>query len=165
MGSWCRTCATTTSERGGPTADRACHPRRRRDLQSSPRFRHSALVIRCPTSDSVSHRLTSLAPQPRHKTLIERRFPWYRRFDLIFRNDEVTGSNPVSSTESPGQGRATLLRGVSNGLAGDSWAPQRLHSPAGDSSHEHLSYSEVLWTTRAQGADPIEPLSHYGRGW
>ena len=60
-------------------------------------------------------------------------------FDRIVRNEEVTGSNPVSSTESPRQGRATLLRGVSNALAGDSPAPQRFHSPAGDSNHEHLS--------------------------
>ena len=27
------------------------------------------------------------------------RFPWSERFDRIFRNEEVTGSNPVSSTK------------------------------------------------------------------
>jgi hypothetical protein len=29
--------------------------------------------------------------------------PWSGRFDCIFRNEEVTGSNPVSSTERPFQ--------------------------------------------------------------
>jgi hypothetical protein len=31
-------------------------------------------------------------------------FPLVRRFDRIFRNEGVRGSNPLSSTESPGQG-------------------------------------------------------------
>jgi hypothetical protein len=32
------------------------------------------------------------------------RFPWSESFDRIFRNEGVTGSNPVSSTKHPGQG-------------------------------------------------------------
>ena len=97
---------------------------------SSLTMSHTVMVLRC---------LTSLVPQPRHRTVNGCHFPWSERFEHIFRNEEVTGSNPVTSTESPGQGRATLLHGVSHALAGDPPAPQRFHSPAGDSNHEHLS--------------------------
>jgi hypothetical protein len=51
------------------------------------------------SSSQVSRRLTSLVPQPRHRTVLGRRFPWSQHFDHIFRNEEVTGSNPVSSTD------------------------------------------------------------------
>jgi len=52
------------------------------------------------TTHLASHCLTSLAPQPPHRPAIECRFPWSQRFDRIFRNEGVTGSNPVSSTHS-----------------------------------------------------------------
>jgi hypothetical protein len=39
-----------------------------------------------------------------HKSGIGGRNPWSERFDRIFRNEGITGSNPVSSTERPGQG-------------------------------------------------------------
>ena len=57
-----------------------------------------------PAGCQTSRRLTSLAPQPPHKPLELCRFPWSRAFDRIFRNEEVGGSNPPSSTERPGQG-------------------------------------------------------------
>jgi hypothetical protein len=56
------------------------------------------------SSHHDSRPLTSLAPQPPHGTARTRRFPWSERFDHIFRNEGVTGSNPVSSTKRPGQG-------------------------------------------------------------
>jgi len=40
------------------------------------------------------------APQVSHLVLFP---PWSQSFDRIFRNEGVTGSNPPSSTESPGQ--------------------------------------------------------------
>ena len=46
-------------------------------------------------------RLTTLAPQTRHRIVNARRFPWSQLFDRIFRNEGVTGSHPVSSTFSP----------------------------------------------------------------
>jgi hypothetical protein len=51
----------------------------------------------------ISHDLTSLAPQPPHGPVEERRPPWSDGFDRIVRNEGVTGSNPVSSTKHPGQ--------------------------------------------------------------
>jgi hypothetical protein len=48
--------------------------------------------------------LTPLAPRPPHSTVWTRRFPWSEGFDRIFRNEEVAGSNPASSTKHPGQG-------------------------------------------------------------
>ena len=55
----------------------------------------------------VSHRrvsrcLTSIAPQPLHKTSSGWRFPWSEGVDRIFRNEEVAGSNHASSTKRPG---------------------------------------------------------------
>ena len=47
----------------------------------------------------VSRCLTSLVPQPRHKHPEWLQTPWSEGFDRIFRNEGVTGSNPVSSTE------------------------------------------------------------------
>jgi hypothetical protein len=35
--------------------------------------------------------LASLVPQPRHRTLIESRFPWSESFDRTFRNEGATG--------------------------------------------------------------------------
>jgi hypothetical protein len=55
------------------------------------------------THDNSQH-LTWLAPQPPHKPAYWQHCPWSDGFDRIFRNEGVTGSNPVSSTESPGQG-------------------------------------------------------------
>ena len=52
----------------------------------------------------VSPRLTSLGPQLPHRPVDLERFPWSERFEHIFRNEGVTGSNPVSSTKHPGQG-------------------------------------------------------------
>jgi len=54
-------------------------------------------------SHRVSLALTTLAPQPPHSPTNVRRIPCSQRFDRIFRNEGVTGSNPVSSTEFPGQ--------------------------------------------------------------
>jgi hypothetical protein len=48
---------------------------------------------------AVSRRLTSLAPQPPHEAAHRYRSPWSQRFDRIFPNEGVTGSNPVSSTD------------------------------------------------------------------
>ena len=55
-------------------------------------------------SHYVSPSLASFAPQPPHKTVNARRLPWSGGFDRIFRNEEVAGSNPASSTERPRQG-------------------------------------------------------------
>jgi len=46
----------------------------------------------------VSPRLTPLVPQTLHRTSNRYRFPWSERCDRIFRNEEVAGSNPASST-------------------------------------------------------------------
>ena len=55
-------------------------------------------------SHEVSRRLTSLGPQPPHRRRSSKHIPRSVRFDRIFRNEGVTGSNPVSSTQSPCQG-------------------------------------------------------------
>jgi hypothetical protein len=55
------------------------------------------------SSHFFSRRLTSLGPQLPHKTVNACRSLWSEGFDRIFRNEGVTGSNPVSSTKSPGQ--------------------------------------------------------------
>ncbi len=39
-----------------------------------------------------------IAPQPLNSAAKRRCFPWSEGFDRIFRNEGVTGSNPVSST-------------------------------------------------------------------
>ena len=55
------------------------------------------------------------------------RFPWSERFDCIFRNEEVAGSNPASSTECPVQSdlwSATSLAGFAILLSD---VPQALH--------------------------------------
>jgi len=57
------------------------------------------------TSHYVSRCLTTFAPQPLHKPGTRSRFPWSEGFDRIFRNEGVTGSNPVSSTKTPWSGR------------------------------------------------------------
>jgi len=56
-------------------------------------------LISPPSTHAVSRCLTSLAPQPPHKTLNRCCPPWSRRFDRIFRNEGVGGSNPPSSTK------------------------------------------------------------------
>ena len=45
-------------------------------------------------SHHVSHCLTWLVPQPRHRTVKGRRLPWSEGFDHMFRNEWVTGSIP-----------------------------------------------------------------------
>ena len=53
---------------------------------------------------TLSHRVSRGSAPPRpHGPNIECRFPWSGRFDRIFRNEGVMGSNPPSSTESPGR--------------------------------------------------------------
>ena len=52
----------------------------------------------CGVAYEISRRLTWLASQPLHKDAISRRFLLSEGFDRSFRNEEVTGSNPVSST-------------------------------------------------------------------
>jgi len=44
----------------------------------------------------VSLRLTPLVPQPPHSMVNGCRFPWSEGFERMFRNEGVTGSNPVS---------------------------------------------------------------------
>jgi hypothetical protein len=56
--------------------------------------------------------LTTLAPLPPHKTIMRRCFPWSGGFDCIFRNEEVGGSNPPSSTKCPGQGVGVTQKSV-----------------------------------------------------
>jgi hypothetical protein len=46
--------------------------------------------------------LMSLVPQPRHRTAEACRVPWSEGCRAHFRNEEVTGSNPVSSTNAHG---------------------------------------------------------------
>ena len=58
-----------------------------------------------------SRRLTSLAPQTRSRMV----FPLVTAIDRIFRNEGVTGSNPVSSTKRPGQGYRNFTHLVSPG--------------------------------------------------
>lgn len=62
----------------------------------------------CPRATSLepgvhlgSRRLTSLAPQPLHNPAIGCRSSWSESFDRISRNERVTGSSPVSSTDLP----------------------------------------------------------------
>ena len=55
-------------------------------------------------SSKISRCLTLLVPQPLHRTVKARRFPWSEGFERMFRNEEVAGSNPASSTKRPGQG-------------------------------------------------------------
>ena len=50
-------------------------------------------------SHHVSRHLTSLAPQPPHERTDRVQSTCSGRFDRIFRNEGVTGSNPVSSTQ------------------------------------------------------------------
>ena len=81
-----------------------------------------AMIDRC----QVSRGLTSLVPQTRHKTSILPLNAWSQGFDRIFRNEEVTGSNPVSSTN------AHLLTPVLG-------APRLMCFPIDEQSEEHLS--------------------------
>ena len=55
-------------------------------------------------SHKVSLHLTSLGPQLPHKPVNRPYNSWSELFDRIFRNEGVTGSNPVSSTICPGRG-------------------------------------------------------------
>jgi len=70
------------------------------------------------------------------------RFPWSEGFDHIFRNEGVTGSNPVSSTKDPGQGDfgervgSPFIQFVIRASTGD---PQGLLP-------KHLFFREVLWS-------------------
>jgi hypothetical protein len=86
----------------------------------------------------VSRRLTWLVPQPRHRLASTPRFPWSERFDRIFRNEEVAGSN-LSAHQN------ALVRAI---LA--SWKFVVFHDPAmrratgvpQDRALEHLSVKE-----------------------
>ena len=88
----------------------------------------------------VSPRLTSLAPQPRHRTQNCARFPWSEGFDCIFRNEGATGSNPVSSTNPWSE--------QFSGRQPARWIddPEGLRSTGGpqDSGPKHLISCEVL---------------------
>ncbi len=61
-------------------------------------------ILRSCCMPGVSRDLTSLGPQPPHNAAIADRSPWSEGYDRIFRNEGVTGSNPVSSTKHSGQG-------------------------------------------------------------
>jgi hypothetical protein len=76
------------------------------DGRPCPRRRHGASPRQLTFigSHDVSPSLTSLGPQRPHRTVTTCRFPCSQRFDHIFRNEGVTGSNPPSSTKCPGQG-------------------------------------------------------------
>ena len=73
-----------------------------------------------------------------------RRFPWSEEFDRIFRNEGVTGSNPVSSTECPDQGDFGPLETSLVVHDPRRAAPQGRHR---DPALEHLSAYEVLRRT------------------
>ena len=87
------------------------------------------------TTHVASHCLTSLAPQPPHRPAIECRFPWSERFDRIFRNEGVTGSNPVSSTKHPGQGNFDVGEPLLSRSFPSSLAPQVLHMMEPEAPH------------------------------
>jgi hypothetical protein len=70
---------------------------------ASARFVHRTSIaregaMRRVSSLSMSHVARATAA---HKPLKECRCPWSERFVRIFRNEEVEGSNPPSSTISP----------------------------------------------------------------
>jgi hypothetical protein len=87
----------------------------------------------------VSRRLTTLVPQPLHKPINGRRCSWSERYDRIFRNEGVTGSNPVSSTKHPGQGDFGEREGSPIRTVLSSAAPHGIHKIA---DPEHLSTCE-----------------------
>jgi hypothetical protein len=76
----------------------------------------------------VSPHLTSLAPQSAHRTRKIKRFPSSAWIDRIFRNERVTGSNPVSSTKHTGQGGFWLRSVLARSTILKSRAPQMAHS-------------------------------------
>jgi hypothetical protein len=97
----------------------------------------------------ISPSLTSLAPQLSHRTANACRFPWSGGFDRIFRNEGVAywlrqsvGSNPVSFTETDGQGDfcAPLTRSIHD--------PEVSRSTGGPQipASKHLISGEVLLT-------------------
>jgi hypothetical protein len=57
-------------------------------------------------------------------------------------NEGVTGSNPVSSTERPGQGGETRIPGFPREAPWRTRVPQGLHSGHCDSRYEHLALDE-----------------------
>ena len=62
-------------------------------------------IMRSKSYIALSHSaFTTLVPQALHSPARACRFPWSEGFDCILRNEGVTGSNPVSSTD-------TLVRG------------------------------------------------------
>ena len=89
----------------------------------------------------VSLCLTTLAPQPRHRPAKAVRFSWSQGFDHIFRKEEVGGSNPVSSTERPGQGDFREYETLAVCTVLPPGAPQPCHRIE---RFEHLAGSEVL---------------------
>ncbi|MDF2730829.1 MAG: hypothetical protein K0T01_2618 [Acidimicrobiia bacterium] len=85
--------------------------------------------------------LTSLVPQPRHKTSESGQNPWSERFDRILRNEEGAGSNPASSTKRLGQGAmGTSVKSVT----GPRSVMRRATRPPQDERLEHLATGEVL---------------------
>jgi len=86
----------------------------------------------CPSSLAMSH---AARPTAAHCPAGASRFPWSQRFDHIFRNEGVTGSNPVSSTKSPGQGASWPRRLLAGSTILRSHAPQAAHkTPARSTS-------------------------------
>ena len=67
-------------------------------------------MLRAKTASLATPHNVSLAPQTLHKPGIGGRFPWSEAFDRIFRNEEVAGSNPASSTDRPGQSDCRRVR-------------------------------------------------------
>jgi hypothetical protein len=110
---------------------------------------HAVKVSRC----QVSRRLTPLVPQPRHRTANACRFPSSEGFDRMFRNEEVAGSNPASSTNAP----VRALSALSNAAACTIFVVRcPTHAPQ-DACPDHLAGDEVLITDR-----PIRCISVTG---
>lgn len=83
-----------------------------RRSSSKPKPAPDAPVRAAAATPKVSPRLTSPVPQPATKAPKGPESPWSRRFERLFRNGEVAGSNPASSTGHPVQGLSRKARWI-----------------------------------------------------
>jgi hypothetical protein len=107
----------------------------------------------------VSRCLTSLVPQVLHRPTNVCPFPWSERFDRIFRNEGVTGSNPVSSTDQSSFLAASRLAGL---MILKGHAPQAAHKTPARST----SFLARCFLTRSyinQLRDCLAPISRFHR--
>ena len=135
----------------------------------------SAVRLLLTSPRDISPHLTSLAPQPAHQPALGCRFPWSEGFDRIFRNEGVTGSNPVSSTKRPGQGDVGEFKFVLLFMILPGAAPQRPHRMERQSTSQVARCSRVCksssTTTETLDLESvarhhwlrIEPESHTSR--